>query len=82
MSAVASAAPSINPTEKALAPSAVTMNSGSTLWIISEEMSISMLTKPSTHTPDGICRKTVVESLRFVECILSGVSGRVGNRLN
>jgi hypothetical protein len=27
---------------------------GSRLWIISDEMSISMLTKPSTHTPEGI----------------------------
>ena len=30
------------------------MNSGSRLWIISDEMSISMLTKPSTQIPEGI----------------------------
>lgn len=29
------------------------MNNGSRLWIISEEMSISMLTKPSTQMPGG-----------------------------
>ncbi len=30
------------------------MNSGSRLWIISDETSISRLTKPSTQTPAGI----------------------------
>lgn len=40
---------------KALAPRVVTMNIGSPLWITSDEMSISMLTKPSTQMPAGIC---------------------------
>lgn len=31
------------------------MNIGSRLWIISDEMSIDVLTKPSIHTPAGIC---------------------------
>src|SRR5512146_2750964 len=30
------------------------MNRGRRLWIISEETSISRLTKPSTHTPRGM----------------------------
>jgi hypothetical protein len=30
------------------------MNKGSRLWIISEEISISMLTNPSTQMPAGI----------------------------
>src|SRR5690606_22659583 len=42
-----------SPTVNAPAPSTPTMNSGSRLWIISEEMSISMLTKPSTQMPGG-----------------------------
>src|SRR5512135_3503085 len=46
--------PSITPTVNALAPSTETMNSGNRLWIISDETSISRLTKPSTHTPRGI----------------------------
>lgn len=49
-----SANPSSRPTAKALAPNVVTMNKGSKLWIISEEMSINRLTKPSTQTPVGI----------------------------
>jgi hypothetical protein len=51
---VDSASPSSRPTAKALAPNVVTINKGSKLWIISEEMSINKLTKPSTHTPAGI----------------------------
>lgn len=39
------------------------MNMGSRLWTISEEMSISMLTKPKTQTPEGICRNVEFESL-------------------
>ncbi|BCO13285.1 hypothetical protein RIMD111065_16410 [Aeromonas hydrophila] len=42
---------------RALLPSTVTMNRGSRLWIISDEMSISRLTKPSTQTPRGIRRE-------------------------
>lgn len=39
----------------ALAPSVVTMNIGSRLWITSDEISISMLTKPRIQMPAGIC---------------------------
>ena len=53
ISAVASATPSINPTTSALAPSVVTRNTGSRLWIISDEMSISRLTKPSVQIAAG-----------------------------
>jgi len=42
------------PTDSTLMPSVLTMNSGSRLWIISDEMSISRLTKPSTQTPRGM----------------------------
>ena len=42
------------PTASTLTPSVPTRNSGSRLWIISDEMSINMLTKPSTHTPAGM----------------------------
>lgn len=55
-----SARPSINPTANALVPSTVTMNSGNRLWIISDEISISRLTKPSTHTPRGIWLKVLL----------------------
>lgn len=54
ISAVDSARPSTKPTAKALAPKVETMNNGSKLWIILEEMSISMLTKPSTQMLAGI----------------------------
>ncbi len=52
--AVASAMPSMMPTAKVDAPSTVTMNSGSRLWINSDEMSISIETSPSVHTLAGI----------------------------
>src|ERR1019366_2538020 len=52
--AVASATPSIAPTVVALAPSTVTMKTGNKLCTISDEISISMLTKPSNHTVAGI----------------------------
>src|SRR3990167_8493641 len=71
MSAVASARPSTSPTVKALAPSTPTMNKGNRLWIISEEMSISMLTKPRAHIPAGICRKV----LEGVGVMGGGISG-------
>src|SRR3954451_9725027 len=54
MSAVDSAAPSIKPTVSALTPITVVKNTGSRLWIISEEISISMLTKPSAQMLRGI----------------------------
>ena len=44
----------MRPTVSALAPSAVTMKTGSRLWISSEEMSMSMLTKPSTQMARGM----------------------------
>ena len=40
--------------------SLVTMNNGRRLWIISEEMSINILTNPSTQIPDGIFFSVVV----------------------
>ena len=43
----------------ALAPSAATMNIGNRLWIISDEMSASMLTKPSIQIPGGMRRSEV-----------------------
>ena len=46
--------PSITPTDSALAPSTLTRNTGSKLWIISDDASISMLTNPSATTPDGM----------------------------
>ncbi len=39
-----------------LAPRVPTRNIGSRLWIISEETSMSRLTKPSTQTPVGMLR--------------------------
>ena len=54
MSAVASAMPSTMPTTNAEAPRLVTMNTGSRLWMSSDETSMSRLTKPSTHTPRGM----------------------------
>src|SRR5215470_12354693 len=57
MSAVASAMPSINPTVSIDAPSTLTRNSGSRLWINSDDVSMSMDTKPSVHTPAGIARQ-------------------------
>ena len=47
------------PTASTLTPSVPTRNRGSRLWIISDEMSISMLTKPSTHTPVGMEAGTI-----------------------
>src|SRR5579863_4739220 len=54
--AVASPTPSIRPTISVLAPSTVVRNTGSRPWIISEEMSMNRLTKPSAHTPRGMAR--------------------------
>src|SRR5262249_7562387 len=45
------------PTADTLAPSTLTRNTGKSAWIISEEMSIRRLTKPSAHTPRGIVPK-------------------------
>ena len=48
--AVASAAPSISPSAKALTPSPPTRNTGSSAWTISEDMSMHRLTTPSAQT--------------------------------
>src|SRR4051794_4814165 len=51
--AVASAAPSIKPMATMLAPRPVARKTGSRLWIISEETSISRLTQPSAQMLAG-----------------------------
>ena len=51
----------MTPTAKALAASEEHMTSAYSLWIISDEMSINRLTKPSTQTPVGICRMETLE---------------------
>src|SRR6185369_15036640 len=53
ISAVDSARPSITPTATMLAPRPLTRKTGSRLWIISEETSISRLTKPSAQMLAG-----------------------------
>ncbi|MCY1453049.1 hypothetical protein D9M71_700160 [compost metagenome] len=52
--AVDSAIPSMNPTAITEAPSTLTMYRGSRAWIISEEMSINIDTKPSAQMLRGI----------------------------
>ncbi len=52
--AVDSAIPSTRPSAMALAPRTLTMNTGSSPWIISEETSMKRLTKPSAQTALGI----------------------------
>jgi hypothetical protein len=47
--AVASPTPSMRPTISVLAPSTEVRNTGSRPWIISDEMSMSRLTKPSAQ---------------------------------
>lgn len=42
------------------------MNIDKRLWIISEKISMSMLTNPRTHTPDGICLKVEWDLLGFM----------------
>ena len=58
IAAVDSAMPSIKPTASAEAPSTPTRYTGSSAWIISEEMSISIETRPSAQMPAGIRRST------------------------
>ena len=58
--AVASAMPSITPTATTEVPSTVTMYSGSSAWIISEEMSMNIDTKPSAQTLRGIFGRVLV----------------------
>ncbi|BFO03334.1 hypothetical protein KNHN1_17120 [Pseudomonas guariconensis] len=52
--AVASATPSINPTATTDVPSTDTMYSGSKAWIISDEMSMNIETKPNAQTLRGM----------------------------
>ena len=53
MQAVASATPSMMPSQIAPAPSVPTTKTGSNAWIISEETSMNRLTRPSAQTPGG-----------------------------
>ncbi|MNM30646.1 hypothetical protein D3C81_412090 [compost metagenome] len=64
--AVASAMPSITPTAIIEVPSTVTMYSGSRAWIISEEMSMNIDTKPSAHTLRGIFCKALAVAMCWV----------------
>src|SRR5689334_2929304 len=45
--------PSMRPTTSMLVPRTVTMNTGSRLWISSDDTSISRLTKPRAQIPAG-----------------------------
>ena len=56
MSAVASAMPSIKPMLNMLIPRTVSMNTGSRLWISSDDTSIRRLTKPSAQMAGGMRR--------------------------
>ena len=73
MSAVDSATPSIRPITSALTPRLVAKNRGNRLWIISDEMSINMLTKPSTQMPMG---KRVFAMAGSDMCVAVGFFGR------
>lgn len=57
IAAVASLIPSISPTSAALAPRLPTRNTGNRLWIISDEISMNIETKPNAQTPRGTARK-------------------------
>src|SRR5262249_47409009 len=52
--AVASPTPSMRPTISVPAPSTEVRNTGKRPWIISDEMSMNRLTKPSAQMPPGI----------------------------
>ena len=69
MLAIASATPSMNPTVRADAPSTETRKTGSSAWIISEEMSINMLTNPRTQTPAGMRAATMGDGLCMLHCV-------------
>jgi hypothetical protein len=43
----------IKPTDRALTPSTDTRNTGSRLWIISDDMSMNIETSPRLITPEG-----------------------------
>src|SRR5579863_8115779 len=53
MDAVASPIPSMRPIISVLAPITEVRNTGNRPWIISDEMSMNMLTVPSAHIPPG-----------------------------
>ena len=57
IAAVASATPSITPTVTTDAPSTLTMNTGSRLWISSEEVSMKSDPMPMAQMPAGRARK-------------------------
>ena len=52
-----------------LAPSTLTMKTGSKLWISSDEMSISMLTKPRTQILAGSRPRCVVAGMWGASCV-------------
>ena len=55
-------------------PRTVTMNNGSRLWIISDEISMSRLTIPSTQTPDGMwCKGGRVATCRCISLVSTEV---------
>jgi hypothetical protein len=49
------------------APSTETRNTGRRLWIISDEMSINRLTKPSAQTLPGMARRVAGSALTALE---------------
>src|SRR5271166_804650 len=64
--AVASAIPSITPTEPTLAPSTVTRKTGSRQWMSSDDVSINRLTRPSAHTVRGSAARPDEVALCFL----------------
>jgi hypothetical protein len=72
--AVASAIPSISPTDSALAPSPAIRNTGNRLWINSDEVSINRLTRPNAQMLLGIARRPVASG-----GAPSGVSAVIGD---
>src|SRR3989304_10352530 len=75
--ALDSAIPSIRPTANVLAPSTDTRNTGSRLWIISDEISANMLTKPSAQMLPGIARRPLGRGCEpLAWSIVAGALGR------
>jgi len=64
ISAVDSARPSIRPMAVADTPSEVARNIGSRLWIISEEMSMNMLTRPRAQMAAGMRGRVMFQPKR------------------
>jgi len=80
--------PSISPTVMTLAPRLVTRNIGRGLWMVSDEMSMNMLTKPRIQTPRGIWLSVLMRWMESVctAWVLAGVRipiietrGAIGN---